>query len=67
VSDYYYGVNLYVVDDENYEKFKNGQDFIYIYGVIETVARINNEKYCSNCGQKIKKETIFCEFCGSKQ
>lgn len=25
------------------------------------------KKYCSNCGQEIKKETTFCEFCGSKQ
>ena len=24
-------------------------------------------KYCSNCGQEIKKEATFCEFCGNKQ
>jgi len=24
-------------------------------------------KYCSNCGEKIKKNATFCEFCGSKQ
>jgi len=160
VSDYHYGVNLYVVDDENYEKFKNGQDFIYIYGVIEKVAmggysgftadsdgfysiifynynfliavdikynfviyryttrafnpinlvfpvfvwiigiigfpilivtsiqkkkektevivnekkiipeittEVSERRYCSNCGEKIKKEATFCEFCGNKQ
>ena len=25
------------------------------------------KKYCSNCGQEIKKESMFCEFCGEKQ
>ena len=24
-------------------------------------------RYCSNCGQEIKKGAIFCEFCGSNQ
>ena len=24
-------------------------------------------KYCSSCGEKIKKEATYCEFCGSEQ
>jgi len=24
-------------------------------------------KYCSSCGEKIKKQATYCEFCGSKQ
>lgn len=24
-------------------------------------------KYCSSCGEKIKKQANYCEFCGSEQ
>lgn len=24
-------------------------------------------KYCSTCGEKIKKQATYCEFCGSEQ